>query len=367
MWLRYIQVIVTNREDPSKQIIFDKHKIDFEIRSTIGWAADTATITLTNLNVDEMKFLQSKEFGEMDIEVRGGYRDKYDYGGIDRSTPIGGVQVRPELDGTTTSQIANKDTLFSGVITNAIGFKQPPEHIFKMFCLSKAAFNGTTFAQMRDIPNGATLNDAIVSMCQDYGYGTVSQYGLRSEDLETKLPLGRVFHDTFLNEFTALLGEHNLSFRITTSEIQIFPDTYADLDAVNRMAKDREPLKLDANEVIGTVLAGITSLSLSTFLNAYVQPGMVLDVTPLLGEELLINGVINVQNNSQKTLNYSESVFRYAMSDKYLIKEVVHHGSTHELTFQTSLSCIIGGSTAMGAGEVAWQEMYRNSGMALDG
>lgn len=367
MWLRYIQVIVTNREDPSKKVIFDKHKIDIEIRSTIGWAADTATITLTNLSVDEMKFLQSKEFGEMDIEVRGGYLDEFNYGGIDKSSPKGGVQVRPELDGNTSSQVESNNTLFSGVITNAIGFKQVPEHIFKMFCLSKAAFNGTSFSQMRDIPNGATLLNAITSMCEDYGYGTVSQYGLTSADLEAKLPLGRVFHDTFLNEFTALLSEHNLSFRITTSEVQIFPDTYADKDAVNRMAKDREPIRLDANSVLGNPVAGIGSMTVVTFMNSHYQPGMVLDVTPLLGEELLVNGVVNVQNNSQKTLNYSQSVFRYAMTDKYLIKEVVHRGSTHEREFTTQLSCIIGGSTAMGAGELAWQEMYAASGMALDG
>lgn len=368
MFLRYVQVIVTNREDPSKKSIFEHHKIDFEVRSTIGWAADTATITLTNLSVEEMKFLQSKEFGELGIEVRAGYLDQYGYGGIDKRTNPNSVQVRPDFDETAkSSTIANTDTIFSGVITNAFGFRQPPEHIFKIFCLSNAAFNGSSFTQMRDIPNNTSLGDAIRSMCQDYGYGTVSQFGLRAEDLEQLLPLGRVFHDTFLNEFTALLGEYNLSFRITTSEVQIFPDTYADKDAVNRMAKDREPLKLDVNSVIGTPIAGITTLSLHTFVNSAVQPGMVLDITPLLGNDILINGVINIQNNQQKTLNYSQSVFRYAMSDKYLIQEVVHHGSTHEPEYMTSIKCIIGGATAMGGSELAWQEMYSNSGMAMEG
>lgn len=367
MWLRYVQVIVTNRDDPSKKVVFQDHKIDFEIRSTIGWAADTATITLTNLSVEEMKFLQSKEFGQNTIEIRAGYRDQYDLGGVDKTTPIGSVQVRPDYSGEQTGKVQESNTLFSGSITNAVGFKQPPEHIFTMFCLSTAAVSSSSFTQMRDIPNGATLMQAIISMSEDYGYGTISQYGVTSKDLEVVLPLGRTFHDTFLNEFSLLLGEYNLSYRITTGEIQIFPDTYADKDAVDRMAKDRDPVRLDVNSVIGTPIAGIKTFRLNTFINSGIQPGMVLDVSPLMGEDLLINGVVNVQNNSQGTLNYSQSVFRYAMTDLYLIQEVVHHGSTHGMIFQTSLACIIGGATAMGGSELSWQNAYAASGMAMDG
>lgn len=362
MWLRFVQVIVTSRDDPERKVIFQDHKIDFEVRSTIGWAADTATITLTNLSVDEMKFLQTKEFGELDVELRAGYLDKYDYGGIDGSTAPNSVQVRPTLDGSTSSQIRATDTIFSGVITNAIGFKQVPEAIFTMFCLSKAAQNGTVFVQMKDIPNGATLWDAIQSMCADYGYGTISQFGLREDDLTVKLPLGRTFQDTFVNEFTQLLGEYNLDFRITTSEIQIFPDTYGDKSAVTRMAKDREPIKLNVNQVIGNPISGITNFRLNTFLDSSIQPGMVLDVTPLVGDEILVNGIINVQGDDQ-VLNYDQSVFRWAMSDFYLIMDVVHQGGTHVQTFVTSLSCIIGGASAMGGNEASWQDMYARTGM----
>lgn len=367
MWLRYVHVIVTNRDDPTKKVIFKDHKIDFEVRSTVGWAADTATISLTNLSVGEMKFLQSKEFGQNSIEVRAGYIDKHNSSGSDKSTSVGSVGVVPNYTGNESGKLQQTNTIFSGVITNAVGFKQPPEHIFTMFCLSNAAFGSSTFTQMRDIPNGATLYKAIVSMCEDYGFGTVSQYGVNSDDLNVVLPLGRTFHDTFLNEFSSLLGEHNLNYRITTGEVQIFPDTYADKDAVDRMAKNREPIKLDTNSVIGTPIAGITTLKVDTFINSDIEPGMVLDVSPLMGEELLINGVVNVQNNSAGTLNYSESVFKYAMTDLYFIQDVVHHGSTHGMTFQTSLACIIGGANAMGGSELSWQNAYAASGMAMDG
>jgi hypothetical protein len=367
MWGRFVQVIVTNRDDPTKQQIFQHHKIDFEIRSTIGWAADTATISLTNLSVEEMKFLQSKEFGDMDIEVRAGYLDQYDQGGIDKSNQPNNVQVNASNPQGGSSTINNTHTLFSGVITNAVGFKRAPEHIFTMFCLSKAAFGGTTFKQMRAIAPNSTLRGAIVYMCEDYGYGTVRQFGIDGDLLETVLLRGRTFHDSFIKEFTDLLGEYNLQFRITTGEVQIFPDTYGDRDAVGRMAKDRAPVALDANSVIGNPQAGIATFRVNTFINSDIQPGMVLDVSPLLGEELLVNGVVDVQNSGKLLLNYSQSAFRFAMSDLYLIQEVVHHGSSHELTFMTSISAILGGATAMGASELSWQDAYAASGMALEG
>lgn len=356
MWSRYVKVIVTNKNDPTRTQTFQFHKIDFEVRSTIGWPADTATISICNLSLDEMKFLQSKTFGDMYIEVQAGYTN------VNKVTPPNSVTVsRGDEENRGTAAIANKNTLFSGVITNAVGYKRVPEHVFTMFCISKAYLGATEFKQMRDIPEGATLKEAIISMCSDYGFNTVTEFGITENELKVKLPLGRVFHDTFLIEFKNLLGEYNLNFSITTSEIQIFSDTYGDKDAVKRMAQDREPIKLDANSVIGTPIAGICTFKLDTFLNSNVQPGMILDVSPLLGTELLVNGVTSVTGNI--ILNTDDSVFKYAMEDKYVIMEVIHHGSTHDLIFQTRINAIIGGNNAMGSNELAWQDMYTASGM----
>ena len=162
-----------------------------------------------------------------------------------------------------------------------------------------------------------------------------------------------------------MLGEYNLMYTMTTGEIQIFPDSFGDKDAVDRMSKDREPIKLDANAVIGNPVAGICTYNLNTFLNPSIQPGMILDVSPLLGEELLANGVTSV-NGDGIVLNTDQSVFRWAMEDKYFIMDVIHHGSTHTVDFQTSLVALIGGNTAMGGREAAWQNIYANSGMAME-
>lgn len=358
-WMRRVEIIVTRKDDPSQQTVFNKHRIDFSVRSTVGWPADTADITLFNLSLDEVKFLQNKNYGDLYIEIRAGYQE---------GTAMGGVNTYSSNQDNSQKRITITDTLptiFSGIITNAVGFRRPPEHVTQLFCISKAYGASTDFKGMKPIPPNTKLIDAIRSMCADYGFGTISTFGVEEDVLQTVLPRGRTFNDTFLIEFRKMLSNYNLLFSVTTGEIQIFPDTFGDKDAVDRMSKDREPIKLDANQVIGNPLAGICTYQLSTFLNPSVQPGMILDVSPLLGKELLANGVTSVSGQGI-ILNTDQSVFRWAMEDKYFITEVVHHGSTHTIDFQTSITALLGGNTAMGSKEAVWQQMYANSGMAME-
>ena len=92
---------------------------------------------------------------------------------------------------------------------------------------------------------------------------------------------------------------------------------------------------------------------------------MVLDVSPLLGKMLLANGVTAISGEGV-VLNTDQSIFRWAMEYKYFIMDVVHHGSTHTKEYQTSLTAILGGNTAMGGREAAWQQLYANSGMSME-
>lgn len=361
-WMRRVEVIVTRKDDPDEKTIFNAHRIDFEVRSTVGWPADTANITLFNLALEEVKFLQNKNFGDMYIEIRAGYTED------ERGVSGGGVNNYVDTKSKSETRIAITNTLptiFSGIITNAVGYRRPPEHVTQLFCISKAYGASTDFIQMKKIPPNTKLIDAIRSMCTDYGFGTISTFGVEDSVLQTNMPRGRVFHDTFLEEFKKMLGEYNLLFSVTTGEIQIFPDTFGDKDAIDRMSKDREPIKLDANQVIGNPAAGICTYTLDTFLNPSFQPGMILDVSPLLGKELLVNGVTSVTGQGI-LLNTDQSVFRWAMEDKYFITEVVHHGSTHSIDYQTSVTALLGGNTVMGGKEASWQQMYANSGMAME-
>ena len=372
-WMRRVEVIVTRKDDPSKKTIFKAHRIDFEVRSTVAWATDTANITIHNLSLEEVKFLQNKNYGDMYIEIRAGYQDQsgvYQTTGMtnnkDEKFVNDGRNTIPINNGVSSQKASQElPTLFSGIITNAVGYRRPPEHVTQIFCISKASGIATDFKQMNPIPPGAKLLDAVKSMTTDYGYHTLAMFGATNEVMETILPRGRVFHNTFMEEFKSLLGEYNLLFTITTSEIQIFPDTFGDKDAINRMSKDRSPIQLDVNQVIGNPIAGISTFRLNTFLNPAILPGMILDVSPLLGNEILANGVTSITGEGI-TLNVDKSIFRWVMSDKYFIKEVVHSGSTHATDFYTSISSELGGNTMMGGDESNWQSMYENSGMSME-
>ena len=377
-WIRSVELIISRKDDPSKKTIFNKHRIDFEVRSTVGWPADTANITLFNLSIDEVKFLQDKSYGDMYIEIRAGYIED------ERGASSGGINQYTDNNSSSKSQTihvtGNLPTIFSGVITNAVGFRRPPEHITQLFCISKAYGASTDFKQMKPIPAKAKLIDAIKSMCDDYGFGTIALFGVEDFVMQTELPRARTFQDTFLEEFRKLLGEYNLLFTMTTAEIQVFPDTFGDRDAVNRMSKDRKPIRLDVNQVIGNPIAGIATYKLATFINPSFQPGMILDVSPLIQSSkrnqdntvstvndgsIYVNGVTSVDGQGI-VLNTDQSIFRWAMEDKYFIMEVVHQGSTHTIEFQTYITSILGGNTMMGGKEAAWQEMYANSGMAME-
>lgn len=360
-WIRKVEIIVSRKDDPEQRTIISANRIDFEVRSTVGWPADTANITIFNLSLDEVKFLQNKDFGDLYIEIRAGYQED------NRVGSRGGMQEhdRPEGSEIRIGIETILPTIFSGMITNAVGYRRSPEHVTQLFCISKAYGASTDFTQMRSLPPGTTLDNAIRSMCEDYGFGTISTFGVQQELLKETLPNGRTFHDSFLPEFRQLLGEYNLLFSVTTGEIQIFPDTYGDLDAVDRMSKDREAVKLDIDSVIGNPVAGIKTFVLSTFLNPSIQPGMILDVSPLLGKKLLVNGVTSVTGTGI-VLNTDQAIYRWAMENKYFIMEVVHRGSTHQVEYVSKISAVIGGSTTMGDKETNWQEMYAASGMAME-
>lgn len=357
MWLRRVQVIVTNASDSSKTMTFENHAIDFEVRSTLGTGADTATITILNLSVPEIKFLQDKNHKDLLIELRAGYSDELS-GGINNADGTGVNANNIQINGGTLP------TLFSGVITNTAGYKSPPEHYTNIFCMSKAGENFSKFVQMNSVKPNSTLGQAISSMCSDYGFHTISTYGIPDSVLSTVLKDGRTFHDTFLKEFSSLLSEYNLDYYVSTAEIQIFPETYGDKNSVDRMAKIRVPIQIDANRVIGNPQAGMATLSFDMFLRPDIQPGMIVDVSGLITEDILANGVVAVTNENQ-VLNYSDAVLRYTMSTLYQIVSIVHFGGTHRPQFISSLSCLLAGRNQMGGLEDRWPEWYSKSGMSM--
>lgn len=376
-WIRQVRVTITNKDD-GKSTIYGwdddgivNHALEFNVRSTLGWGSDTADLTIFNLSMEEAKALQDKSYGNRYITIEAGYVDT-----SMNNSFAGGSNTYTKNAKVSNSSLSNRASsgaqtfgggvVFTGTITNAISFRQPPEFVTKLFCISRAYEQATTFSQMKNIKPGTSLIDAINSMCSDYGYKKTTYFGVDMAFMEdTKLKRGRVFHDTFFEEFRKLLGEYNLSFFLSSNEIQIFPETYGNKDAVDRMVKDRGVIKLDANQVIGNPIMGIGNLNLSTFLNSSIQAGQIIDISPLLGTEILLNGVVNPFNTGG-ILNQDSSVFKYGASDKYQIVELVHTGATHSQQYSTNIMAKLGGNTILGGNEETWMDKYKDSGMATE-
>lgn len=346
MWLRKVQVILTNTKDLSKKTIYQDHAIEFEVNSSLGWQADKATINIYNLSISEIKALQNGNPDELLLEIRAAHSDEK-YSGDD---------YRPVIKGDNRligSEPHVLPTIFSGRIKNVFSHKRLTEHITTIYCITKAGWDASIFQQMRAIPKNTTLRNTIKSMCDDYGYHSIATFGVKLSVLDSVIPTPRSFHKSFVSEMDDLMHEYNLNYYIATAEFQIFSGLYADPDAVTRMSKDRPPINIDANFVIGNPIVGLGTINLDMFLNYSVQPGMIIDVSPLLGTELLANGVIAIANR-QQILNYDNSVARYARVTDYQIINVIHRGQTHGKTFTTSVYGVYGSSTAAGLDESDW-------------
>lgn len=367
-WKRYVELVVRKKSDPSKAIVFSEHRIDFEVRSSVGWADSTATIEIRNLSVAEMKLLQPREFGEISVELHVGY-DKNTRGlavipagdgKVKAFTTSGTSYGIPGMTSTGGNMQSTHDQLFSGIVVNAVGYKQAPDHILTLFCSSHVLLGATSYFDLRPVKKDMRLRDAISQMCGDAGFSSIFYYGVNPSDLDKPLVSSYSFHDTFLAELGSFLKQFNLNYYMASNEVQIFPDTYGNASAMGMMAKDRAPVRLNMNSVIGTPIAGIGTFDVTTFITADIQPGMVLDVTRLLGEELLITGVVNVVG-PPFTLNTQDKILEYAMTDKYQIYNILHKGSNFTEQFHTQIHAILGG-TEMGAMEDSWKSLYIDSG-----
>jgi len=349
MWLRKVSVEVTS-DDNSVHMLFGykstdtpdtpTHRIDFEYHSVMGWAGDYGTITLYNLSSEEIKSLQRKTHGALNIKLSVGYVD---------SSGISDYMYDSE-DATLT--------VFVGSITNAVSYKRLPENIVHLYCVPQQVSQVTQIS-LGDITigaqAGATLEDAIKLLTSQAGLGYKTS-GVSSDLLSYKFSRGRAFHGTFIQEVQKLCAEFNMNFSLQPSFIEFYPSSIASADIVNEIATEREPIVVTPGQVIENPVAGIAILELSMNLNPTIMPGMLIDVSKLISPD----GVDTTQNYISYNLGYAgnidNTVMANGMSSLYQIVSLVHHGSTHAQNFQTDITGNYGVDTTMGAIERNWRE-----------
>lgn len=346
MWNRKVTVTISSDDgyvnllfgyDPQSNIT---HRIDFEYNSVMGWAGDYGTITLFNLSSDEIKTLQRKEHGSLTVQLSVGYEDE---SGIDDY--LYGVN----------SHVPN--VIFVGSITNAINYKNIPENITHLYCVPQQ-INQVTQLPLNvsyEVQEGKTFKDALLTLTGFAGLGYRTS-GVPDEILNYKFTKSRTFHGTLVEEIAKLCLEFNLSYSIQPSFVEVYPSTVGSVDIVNDIAKQRPPIVVTADKVVGTPVAGIGTLELSMIINASITTGMLVDVTSLITPDGSnpVNGYIPY--NAGYLSNIDETAILNGMSNIYQIVSLTHHGSTHSDTFQTDIHGVYGVGSTMSGIEDRWRE-----------
>ncbi|MBG6242995.1 MAG: hypothetical protein EKE20_14755 [Candidatus Symbiopectobacterium sp. Dall1.0] len=348
MWIRHVSVDISGKKDAKNNKVymnFDSHRIDFEYYSSLGWAGDYGTLTIYNLSIEEIRTLQNRKFGSLSVTLYAGYKN-------DRLPNHNNVS-----DPNAPEQATN--IIFTGTITNVVGYKRSPEHVVHLYCIPESVIKATNIKMRLDeVKKGMTLLDALTNMSSNSGFD-LHYYSVDKSILKYTFKKERVFHGTFFDEFRQICQEFSLTFSLQSNFISVYPDEFGHGDIVSAMSKYNKPIELKPEHVIGNPIAGIAALELSTYLNASIQPGMVLDITSLLGtsenhDTLLSDGVVNY--NSGRAMNYIDDNIINGMSSKYYVKSLVHHGSTHSSEFQTDIAAVYGVNDQMGAIDKEWRE-----------
>lgn len=349
MWNRQVTVEISS-DDNSVNMIFGHnasqdnglptHRIDFEYHSSMGWAGDYGTITLYNLDRDEIRTLQRKTHGALTIKLSARYEDE------------GG------LSDYLYSSNSVPSTIFVGSITNTVNYQQPPESITHLYCVpqqvnqvTQIGLGNITF----QVSQGQTLRDAIGLLAGMAGLG-YKVYGLDEDLLNYKFPKGRAFNSTFIQEVQKLCEEFHLNFSLQPAFIEYYPSSIGSADVVNEIAKQCAPIAVTPGTVIGSPVAGLAHLELSVILNPSINTGMLVDITKLITPDGTDATKSYVAFNAGYMSNINDQVLANAMSSLYQIISLVHHGSTHAQNFQTDITANYGVDNTMGSIEREWRE-----------
>ncbi|MBI0275405.1 hypothetical protein I6H07_06095 [Hafnia alvei] len=343
-FLRQVSVEIFDKTEEAISIVFSRNRIDFEYYSALGWAGDYGTITLYNLSNDEVKTLQNRKYGDLNVILRAGYDT--------------GQLANYNTANDTSSGVTTTNIIFTGVITNVVSYKRTPEHVTHLYCIPDSVLSATNInINLGQINSGMNLKAAMGSMAISAGFSGTYYYGVSDSVLNFTFKNDRVFHKTFMDEFRQLCQEFHLTFSFQSNFISVYPESVGNGDIILAMSETNKPIILQPQDVIGNPVAGSSTLELSTLLNASIQTGMVIDITKLLGGDGIhpsLDGVINYNMGYQLTIDGTQ--IANGTSSQYLIKSLVHHGSTHTNEFQTDLQAVYGVNDRMGSIEHNWRD-----------
>jgi hypothetical protein len=351
MWIRRIEVTVTNSTTKAVLLQTHQNRIDFSYQGSLAWEADQLKLDIYNLGLREVRSLIDSGKDGRDILVRVGYED----------------------------DIENMATLMDGVVVNAHGMKQLPHHITSLWCIPKWARN---LDKVHDLQAYTTDNSSLKKVLTDLtalaGFKTAPIFIGVPDDVLAEVVPGSIFNGDVRSAFRGLGEQYGFFTRNAGDGLRIIshlnnPATLAAMVG-SPTAKSH---KLQINKVRGTPQAQPSLITIPYNLDANLRCGDIIDVSNFIvianinAEGLAVqnqvggpsvSGIIQV-NDPEDKLYRTDTLWEHTIMERYILKYVNHYGSNFTNAWQSTLTGIVYSGSRKGPeanGGSGWQDDLQN-------
>lgn len=329
MWIRRIEVTVTNSTTKAVLLQTHQNRIDFSYQGSLSWVSDKLKLDIYNLGLTEVRSMIDSGNDGRDILVRTGYED----------------------------DIENMAVLMDGIVVNVNGMKQLPHHITSLWCIPKW---GRNLDNVHDLQGYTTENNTLLVVLNQLtklaGFATApSIVGIPADVLAETVP-GSIFNGDVRKAFMDLGDQYGFYTRNSGAGLAII----SRLNATSSLGEViNNPLsrthKLHVNRVRGTPQAQPSIITIPYNMDGDIRCGDIIDVNEFLvnanvsAEGVTVDnqvggpsesGIIQVQDPTG-VLYRTDTLWQHTIMEKYMVKFVNHFGSNFTQAWNTTITGIV--------------------------
>ena len=237
---------------------------------------------------------------------------------------------------------ADEDELslaFEGIVANVVGRRQIPEHITTLYCIPKGLAKASKSVSYQGARED-TLATVVDGIAAELGL-TASYEGV--EDV-VEIPYRAMTIEGNGIEKLVEIGEQFYFMpRVEEEKLRIIS-----LPEKGSIEKLKVVHKLKAVLMRGIPKASVAKLSIPYAFNTVIKTGEVIDTSTLEGDKNNSvtggigdpNGITDVSGLGVGSLHYADSLYKWAIQNKYQIISAMHEGSNYEEKFVSNYECV---------------------------
>lgn len=314
MWMRDFRLEVNVGNRPTQ--VFHKLRMDFRYQEILRVnekynMADTFELDIYNLGVDSFNTLNSKE--EVLIKFYTGYLDN-----------------------------DKLDLVFEGKVINVVGRRSIPEYITTLFCIPKGlgkAIKTCSFQGKRE----DTLEDVLDSMAR------ILKLKPNYMGLEDVLDIpyrAKTIEGVGIEEINKIGNQFYFAPRVEGDELR-----YITLPESGSASKIKITHTLKAELIRGIPKASVAMINIPYAFNTRIKTGELIDTSKLIGKDNKgssitggignPNGIADVAGLGKGSLHYSDTLYKWAIQQKYQIQFANHSGSNYTDQYISNYECAV--------------------------